>query len=920
MREAFGVDLPLRRVFEHPTLASLARHIDQVRADEVGATRPARSVELRPVPRDADLPLSFAQERLWFLDRLEPGGSSYNMPLALAVRGGLSPAALEAALAEVVRRHESLRTTFGEAGGRAVQRIAPPAPVPLPRVDLSGLPEAARRGELARWIEEDVRRPFDLTRGPLLRATLFQVGGEHALMVNMHHIVSDGWSLGVLVRELTSAYPAALRGERSPLPELPVQYADFAVWQRGWLQGEELERQVAYWRERLAGAPTLDLPTDRPRPPVQSFRGATRSFAVEPGLARELAELGRRHGATLFMTLLAGFVVLLRRLTGQDDLVLGSPIAGRNQLATEGLIGFFVNSLVLRNDASGDPGFALLLERVRNAALGAFAHQDLPFERLVDELRPERHLSHNPLFQVMFALQNAPLEPIDLPGVSLAPLAMEMATAKFDLGLTFAEADGGLAAALDYATDLFDGATASRMAGHVLTVLAGAAANPGHRISELPLLTAAERHQLLGEWNDTPATAEPRDVVALFEAQAARTSEAVALVCGQDFEGFPALTYGELDRLSNRLARRLRAAGIGRGDVVGLCVERSPELVIGLLGILKAGAAYLPMDPGHPRSRLAYLIEDSGASALVIQARLAADLPPFEGPVVIADRLEEESEDGVEAASEPGDLAYLIYTSGTTGLPKAVMVERGHLASTLAATRESFGFAPGDRIPCVAPFSFDIFLFELLSPLLTGGVSLLFPLKPTLDVQKLTAALTGATFVHAVPALMRQVVDAARRDPSRYASLRGLFVGGDAVPEELLADMRETFPQAQVWVLYGPTEGTILATSHAVPAPGFGPARPLLGRPLARATIEVRDPAGRLLPVGVPGEVWIGGAGVARGYWRRDELHGGEVRHLCWLQWPAVLPQRRPRTLARGRHAGVPRAHRQPGEGAGFPD
>jgi amino acid adenylation domain-containing protein len=863
IREAFGVDLPLHDFFEHPTLEALTAHVEAYRGS---APRP-RAAAIRPAPRDRSLPLSFAQERLWFLDRLEPGGAAYNMPLALEARGDLSPAALEAALGGLVRRHESLRTTFATGeDGAPFQEIAPAGSWHLAQVDLAGLPPAARIAldiEVRRLASEEAQRPFDLARGPLLRSALLRLApSEHVLLFNVHHIVSDGWSMGVLVREVTTLYRAAAQGEPSPLPRLPVQYADFAVWQREWLRDEALDRQMAFWRERLAGAPaSLDLPTDRPRPPVQSFRGATVHTEFGPELTRDLRALGRSRGATLFMVLFAATVALLRRLTGQEDLVIGTPIAGRNHLATEGLIGFFVNSLALRLDAAGDPSFSDLLARVRGAALDAYAHQDLPFERLVEELRPERHLSHNPLFQVMFALQNAPAEPVELPGLKLAPLDFDWPTAKFDLGITFHETADGMAAAFEYPTDLFDPATLRRWAAHLGELLEGAAADSGRRISEIPLLTEEERHHLLAEWNDSEASESAGDVVARFEAQAALSPEAPALVFGEE-----ALTYRELNRRANRLAHRLRAGGVGPGAAVGLCAERSIEMVVGLLGIWKAGGAFVPLDPGHPRARLSFLLEDSEVPALVTQRRLVEAIPAHSARTFLL-----EDEEGAEADPEPlgtpADLAYMIYTSGTTGQPKAVLVERRSLAATLEAVR-SF-FAAGDRMPCVAPFSFDIFLFELLGPLLCGGTSILFPLKPALDVERLTASLGGATLLHAVPALMRQIVQTARRS-GVAASLRGLFVGGDTVPGELLADLRATFPQVWVRVLYGPTEGTILCSAHEVPRDGEP--RPLLGRPLAGATLDLRDRDGRLVPVGVPGEIWIGGSGVTRGYWRRGEL------------------------------------------------
>ncbi|HZF12188.1 MAG TPA: amino acid adenylation domain-containing protein, partial [Thermoanaerobaculia bacterium] len=882
VREAFGVEVPLGRLFEAATVADLAAVVEGLRQQQ-GLTPFGRTRQ--EIPRrseDGPAPLSFAQQRLWFLEELQPGLVTYNLPLGVRLTGRLHAAALEAALAEILTRHEALRTVFPrnrEVAGEPVQVVLPVGEFFLPQIDLAGLaPEAGEREARRVYVEHDVRLPFDLGRGPLFRPRLLRLGArDHILLTTTHHIVSDGWSHGVLMRELVSLYPAFRAGRSSPLPALPIQYADYAVWQRRRLSGAVLEAELAYWR-RLEGAPAIiELPADHLRPAVQSFAGASLPFRIDRRRTGEILGLGRQQGATLFMTLLAAWAVWLGRATRQDDLVIGTPIAGRDRLETEGLIGFFVNSLALRLDLSGEPTFAELLGRVRQVALDAYAHAELPFERLVESLRPERYLSHNPLFQVMFALQNVPLSRMDLAGLSLAPLELPDPTAQFDLGLTLTEVEGGLDGAFRWSVDLFDASTVHRMIGQLRTVLAGAVADPGQRLSALPLLTPPERQQLY-EWNDRRSAETPADPLALFAAQVARAPQAVALV-----DGAVSVAYADLGRRADRLARRLRAAGVGPGVAVGLCLERSAELIVGLLGIWKAGGAYVPLDPDHPRSRLAFLLEDSAVPFVLTRERLVERLPPSAARVLSIDAIDAEAESVEEDAARwpparPGDLAYRIYTSGTTGQPKAVEVERGSLAAILAATREAFGFAPGDRMPCVAPFSFDIFLFELLSPLLAGGTSLLVSHTPTLDVERLAAGLGEATLLHAVPALMRQVVEAVRRGPGsgRGESLRMIFVGGDTVPAELLSDLRETFPEARLCVLYGPTEGTILASAHPVPPLGEGgpgAARPLLGRPLAGVVLEVNDPAGEPVPVGVPGEIWIGGAGVTRGYWRREALN-----------------------------------------------
>ncbi|HHH41043.1 MAG TPA: non-ribosomal peptide synthetase, partial [Chloroflexi bacterium] len=573
LRDALQIEVPLRILFEHPTVAELAERI----REEQWAAQGIAAPPIEPVPRDGDLPLSFAQQRLWFLDQLEPGSPFYNIPTAVRLTGPLDVAALERSLNEIVRRHEALRTTFPTVDGRPRQHIAPELTLPLPVIDLRGLPEAEREAQALRLATEEAQRPFDLAQGPLIRALLLQLDDDdHIALLTMHHIVSDGWSMGILIQEIAVLYDAFAQGRPSPLPELSIQYADFAAWQRKWLRGEVLERQLSYWKERLADLPPLlELPTDRPRPAVQTFRGRTRSFVLPEALSRAIRELGRREGATLFMTLLAAFQALLYRYTGQERFAVGTPIANRNRAEIEGLIGFFVNTLVLRADFSDNPTFRQLLKRVREVALGAYAHQDLPFEMLVDALQPERDLSHTPLFQVMFVLQDTPTGSHRLSHLTLSPVEAETGIAKFDLTLSMAEEGGLLGGMVEYNTDLFDAATIERMIAHFQTLLEGVVADPNRPIAELPLLTEAERQQLLVEWNDTQADyPEDRCVHRLIEAQAERTPDAVAVT----FEGAH-LTYRELNRRANQLAHHLRKLGVGPETLVGICVERSPEMI-----------------------------------------------------------------------------------------------------------------------------------------------------------------------------------------------------------------------------------------------------------------------------------------------------------------------------------------------------
>ena len=743
---------------------------------------------LRPVSRQGPLELSFAQQRLWFLDQLGSGSSVYNIPVALRASGALDLPVLQRSLDEVLRRHEALRTRFLASSGQAFQVIEPPGPVELSTLDLRGLPAAEREAAAVRQVREVSTRPFDLGRGPFLRATVLRLGEEeHILVVTTHHIAADGWSLGVLGREMRILYEAFLNGHPSPLPDLPIQYADFAHWQRQWLQGARLQQQLAYWKQKLVGPlPALDLLTDHPRPAVPSSRGARLLFILCPEVVGRLKDFSNREGVTLFMTLLAAFKVLLHRYTRQEDILVGSPVAGRSQPETEGLIGFFLNNLVLRTDLSGDPTFRQLLGRVRSVALEAYANQDVPFEKLVEVLQPERDTGRLPLFQVLFSLQNVPLEEARLAGTSLRPFEFDIGTSRYDLTFELWERPEGLRVYVEYNTDLFEEATVRRMFGHYTTLLDAVLVHPECRISGLPLLDEAERRQLLGEWNATQAPFPETGIHQLFETQAIRTPEAVAVTC-EDAE----IRYGELNRRANQLARHLKTLGVSPETLVGVYMERSIEMVVALLGTLKAGGAYLPLDPAFPADRLAFMIEDSGAGALLTQARLVGQLPADGVKTVYIDAdwpaIAAQGGENLDDADAPENTAYVLYTSGSTGRPKGVQVLHRGLVNFLTSVRREPGLAPEDILLSVTTLSFDIAGLEIFLPLTSGARVVLVSAAVAADGPRLLRVLqnSGTTVMQATPATWRLLLSAG------WQGTPGLKIlcGGEAMSAELAAQL-----------------------------------------------------------------------------------------------------------------------------------
>ncbi|HYG62699.1 MAG TPA: amino acid adenylation domain-containing protein, partial [Thermoanaerobaculia bacterium] len=877
VRAVFGVELPVRAVFERPTVVEMAELV----AAALGSGSSPHTPPLVPVPRDRPLSLSFAQQRLWFLDQLEPGSPLYNIPAAVRLDGPLDPRLFGRVLGEIVRRHEVLRTTFLTVDGRPVQAISPPQPFPLPIVNLTGLGGAERQTQAARLAAAESVRPFDLERGPVLRAALLRLQErQHVLLVTLHHIAGDGWSVDLFLRELALLYHAFAEGRPSPLPELAIQYADFAVWQRSWLAGEVLESQIAYWRERLAGAPAvLDLTTDRPRPAVPGHRGER--WPVEPpaALAEELRRLGRREGATLFMVVLAAFQTLLARHSGQGDVVIGTPIAGRDRLETEELIGFFVNTLALRIDSAGDPSFRELLARVREVTLGAYTHQELPFERLVETLQPERHLNRSPLFQVMFAFQNVPQGGPGIPGLAISALPVDLEVAKFDLVLTLGESAAGLTGTLEYDADLFDRSTAARLASHLNRFLDEIAADPARRVSEVPQLAPAEQHQLLVEWNDSAADyAGAVCLHELIESQVERSPDAVALSCGGE-----ELSYAELERRSNLLAHRLRELGAGPEVPVAMCVERSLAMLVGLLAVLKAGGAYVPLDPDYPSERLASMIEDSGASLLLAQSHLVPRLPAGNARVLLLDH-----EDGAAApgtgrpparpigGAMPDSLVYVLFTSGSTGRPKGAAISHRAILNRLLWMQEALRLSAKDRVLQKTPFGFDVSVWELFWPFVTGACLVVARPGGHRDNAYLAHLIAEEeiTVLHFVPSMLQLFLEESsdRGGAGGCGTLRDVVCSGEALPSELVRRFAARLGHARLHNLYGPTEAAVDVTSWVCDEAGNDHGGIPIGRPIANTRIHLLDRNLLPVPLGVAGELFIAGVNLARGYIGRPDL------------------------------------------------
>ena len=867
-------ELPLREMFEAATIAELAERVQAAASGGIRDLGPP----IVPVPRDGQMLPSFTQEALWFLDQLERGRATYTIYTPLRIKGRLNLATTERALNEILRRHESLRTRFPEVDGRPVQVIEPPQPRVLPLVDLEPLPEAQRESRLRQWIVEEMERPIDLQNGPLIRITMLRLSADdHVAMVSAHHIIYDGWSMTVLLRELTALYTAFEMGRPSPLPELQIQHADFAAWQRQWLQGEEIERLRSYWVKQLSGVAPLELPADHPRPSMRTTRGTARLFDLSPETGEALMEFCRREGVTPFMTLLAAFEVLLQRYSGQDDIVVGTPVANRSRPETEALIGYFVNVLVLRNDLSGDPSFREVLRRARQVALGAYDHQEMTLDQVVAAVNPPRDMSRHPLFQVMFALQNIELPQLDLFGLSMTPLEDVPAplSAYFDLTLALWQSGAAFCGEWNFNTDLFQAETIERMARHFETLLATAIAQPDRSLSTLPLLAEDEQQRLLVQWNQTTGD-YPREacVHELFASRAEQSPEALAVVLDDQ-----RWTYGQLNERANQLARFLQRQGVGRETRVGICLERSPQLLMAVLGVLKAGGAYVPLDPTYTRDaeeRLKYVLQDAQVSLVLTSSDLAAAIGSAGANLLVlddetAESIGSENPSNVAAATGAENLAYVLYTSGSTGRPKGVMVTHRNLVNAYYGWLHAYRLDSDVRAHLqMASFGFDVFGGDMVRALCSGGKLVICPKETLLEPERLLRLIRreNVDIGEFVPVILRHLVQYLEDTDQRLDSLRLVIVGSDAwyVAEHKRA-LRRLGPNTRLINSYGLTETTIDSScfegdADMLPDAALVP----IGRPFANVRLYVLDGRMQPVPVGVPGDLYIGGDGISRGY------------------------------------------------------
>ncbi|WP_026785829.1 non-ribosomal peptide synthetase [Planktothrix rubescens] len=867
IRSLFKIELPLRSLFAAATVAELAHLIGQLQQQNLTLTVPP----ILPRTKDGELPLSFAQQRLWFLDQLQPNSALYNIPMVLRLEGDLNQGALEQSLWSICDRHEVLRTNFVTINGQPTQVIQTTRET-ISVVDLQDLPIQEQAEKTQQLKQKQATQPFDLAKESLIRITLVVLSEtEHLLLVCMHHIISDGWSIEVFIHELTTLYNAYPQNQPANLAPLPIQYADFAIWQRQWLQGDVLQTQLNYWQNQLADAPALlSLPTDHPRPAVQSFVGAYQEFSLSPALSQALTELSRKQGVTLFMTLLAAFDALLYRYTGSSDILVGTPIANRNRSEIEGLIGFFVNTLVLRTNLADNPSFSQLLTRVREVAMDAYAHQDLPFEMLVEALQPERDLSHTPLFQVAFVLQNTPKSEIEMTGLTVTDLPLENTTAKFDLTLAMVHTDDGLKGVWEYNTDLFDSGTIERLAGHFLNLLGGIVANPQARISQLPLLTESETNQLLIEWNNTQVDyPQIKCIHQLFEEQAERTPDAIAVV----FEN-QQLTYAELNDRANQLAHYLRKLGVKPDELVGICLERSLDMIVGLLAILKVGGAYVPIDPDYPQERISFMLQDTQVKIILTCESLQNSLQNHQTIVICLDKdwqqINQASLENLNSTVSADNLAYVIYTSGSTGIPKGVIVTH-QAVNRLVLNTNYIQFTPDDRVVQASNIAFDAATFEIWGALLNGAKIIIIAKSVLLSPQELALSLkeNQISVLFLTTALFNQLANLV---PQAFSSLRCLLFGGEAVEPKWVQEVLEKGAPQRLLHVYGPTENTTFSSWYLVENVASTATTIPIGKAIANTQIYLLDKNLQPVPIGVVGELHIGGMGLAKGYLNRPEL------------------------------------------------
>ncbi|QMS87499.1 amino acid adenylation domain-containing protein [Nostoc edaphicum CCNP1411] len=872
VRDTYQLDLPLRGLFDAPTIASLAESIEtQLKQNLEWHTQ-----AIVPVTRNQNLPLSFAQQRLWFLEQFLPGNPLYNLPQTFHLVGQVNLSALEQSINEIIRRHEVLRTTFTFLDGQPVQIIAPTLTVSLHLIDLRLLSDSQKDTEIQRLTIEECQRPFNLNDGPLVRTTLLQLGAEeYILLLNIHHIVFDGWSVGTFFRELRLLYQAFVNGQPSPLVELPIQYADFALWQRQWLQGKVLSEQLDYWKQQLADLPILQLPSDRPRPAIQTYRGTRQPLALSKSLSETLTRFSQQEGVTLFMTLLAAFQTLLFRYTSSADIPVGSVIANRHYQEIENLIGFFVNTLILRSNFSDSPTFRQLLKQVREVTLEAYAHQDLPFEKLVEELEPQRDLSRHPLFQIGFALQNVPIPAIELSGMTINHRLEHNGTAKFDLFLELFETPDGISGWFEYSTDLFDAATISRIGENFQTLVAGIVANPDQKVADLPLLTTTERQQLLVEWNQTQADYPEQSCIhQLFEAQVECEPDFVAAIFAEQ-----QITYHKLNGRANQLARHLQTLGVGPDVLVGICVERSLEMIVALLAILKVGGAYVPLDTAYPQQRLSLMLTDSQVTVLLTQQSLLEQLPEHQASIVCLDRdwenIATQAQDNLDINIHPDNLAYVIYTSGSTGKPKGVAMPHRPLVNLIAWQSQTSTVGFGSKTLQYTPISFDVSFQEIFATLTTGGTLVLISeslrREPTQLLQFLNREGIERLFLPYVA--LQQLAEMSRIEGIVPCSLREVITAGEQLRiTDAIAYLFRQLPNCTLHNHYGPSETHVVTAFTLTNSPTDWSILPPIGRPIANSQMYLLDSQLQPVPIGVPGELYIGGIGIARGYLNRLDL------------------------------------------------